>query len=300
MHDSIEWPDYYDHVNRTDLHRFFDRYLKGVQNGWEDTSVVRARVIDTAKALPNTGELITAKSFPPGPQESGSLSLFFDASRKILSPTYPTPCAVHYDHPKGQIAFEHKFLDDTILFGPIEMQLALSLAGTPDADVFVYIEKVLSDGVRVGEQLVVPFEKGWQTSILSTLHWTRLAYGTTKGAHFSGPRGCIRLSRRHQDTAHMVPGLPIMDMTREAEALQEGQVMVVNPPVVPIGMRFWRGESVRVRISAVDERALPPMDRATLTVEGIEELNKTGSVTVHCGGKNFESSSWVKLPVYVG
>lgn len=28
VHDTIEWPDYYDSLHQTDLHRFFDRYLK--------------------------------------------------------------------------------------------------------------------------------------------------------------------------------------------------------------------------------------------------------------------------------
>lgn len=300
VHDSIEWPDYYDHVNRTDLHRFFDRYLKGVENGWESTPPVRARIIDTAEPLPKTGEAITAKSFPPGTEESRTLTFFFDATRGILSPTYPMQSKACYSHPTGKIAFEHKFLDDTILFGPIEMQLALSLSDATDADVFIYIEKVLSDGVRVGEQLVIPFEKGWQTSILSTLHWSRLAYSTTKGAHFMGPRGCVRLSRRFEETANAVPGLPTMDMTKEPEPVPDCEVLVVRPPIVPIGMRFWKNERVRVRISAVDERALPPMDRATLTVEGIEEMNKEGSVTLFCGGEDSAKSSWVKVPEFVG
>lgn len=227
--------------------------------------------------------------------------LFFDAARSALSTTYPTLSEARYSHPIGQIAFEHKFLNDTILFGPIEMQLALSLSGgATDADVFIYIEKVLSDGVRVGEQLVIPFEKGWQTSILSTLHWSRLAYSTTKGAHFSGPRGCIRLSRRCEDTANVVPGMPIMDMTKEPVTVPDEEVLVVRPPVVPVGMRFWKNERVRVRISAVDERALPPMDRATLTVESIEEMNKAGSVILHCGGEDSAKSSWVRLPELIG
>lgn len=29
IHDSQEWPDYYDEANREDLRRFFDRFLKG-------------------------------------------------------------------------------------------------------------------------------------------------------------------------------------------------------------------------------------------------------------------------------
>jgi uncharacterized protein len=34
IHNSQEWPDYYDEENREDLRRFFDHYLKDDENGW--------------------------------------------------------------------------------------------------------------------------------------------------------------------------------------------------------------------------------------------------------------------------
>ena len=37
VHNSQEWPDYYDPANSEDLRRFYDRYLKDIQNGWEQT-----------------------------------------------------------------------------------------------------------------------------------------------------------------------------------------------------------------------------------------------------------------------
>ena len=41
IHNTQEWPDYYDEANVEDLRRFFDHYLKGVDNGWEQTPRVR-------------------------------------------------------------------------------------------------------------------------------------------------------------------------------------------------------------------------------------------------------------------
>ena len=46
IHNSQEWPDYYDEANVEDLCRFFDRYLKDVDNGWEATPRVRYAVHD--------------------------------------------------------------------------------------------------------------------------------------------------------------------------------------------------------------------------------------------------------------
>jgi predicted acyl esterase len=44
IHNTGEWDDYYNEAHTEDLRKFFDRYLKGVDNGWEDTPRVRVSV----------------------------------------------------------------------------------------------------------------------------------------------------------------------------------------------------------------------------------------------------------------
>ncbi|WP_196768103.1 hypothetical protein, partial [Streptobacillus moniliformis] len=46
IHSTQEWPDYYDEANIEDLRRFFDHYLKGDDNGWEQTPRVRYSLLD--------------------------------------------------------------------------------------------------------------------------------------------------------------------------------------------------------------------------------------------------------------
>ena len=46
IHREFEWPDTYAWWNQEDLKRFFDRYLKGIRNGWELTPRVRIEVMD--------------------------------------------------------------------------------------------------------------------------------------------------------------------------------------------------------------------------------------------------------------
>ncbi len=46
IHREFEWPDTYAWWNLEDLKRFFDRYLKGIRNGWELTPRVRIEVMD--------------------------------------------------------------------------------------------------------------------------------------------------------------------------------------------------------------------------------------------------------------
>ncbi|MDO4344249.1 MAG: CocE/NonD family hydrolase, partial [Eubacteriales bacterium] len=62
IHNSTEWVDFYRKENQQDLMKFFDRYLKGAENGWEETPAVRYTVLNPGgeDAVGLTGE-----AFPP-------------------------------------------------------------------------------------------------------------------------------------------------------------------------------------------------------------------------------------------
>jgi len=62
IHNTQEWPDYYDEANIEDLRCFFDHYLKDVDNSWEQTPRVRYSVLD----LQGGDEVaVPAGAFPP-------------------------------------------------------------------------------------------------------------------------------------------------------------------------------------------------------------------------------------------
>jgi predicted acyl esterase len=46
VHNTHEWPDFYEQKHIEELRRFFDHYLLGADNGWESTPRVRLSVID--------------------------------------------------------------------------------------------------------------------------------------------------------------------------------------------------------------------------------------------------------------
>ena len=41
IHDNLEWQDYYEPKYVEERLRFFDYYMKGIDNGWKDTPTVR-------------------------------------------------------------------------------------------------------------------------------------------------------------------------------------------------------------------------------------------------------------------
>ena len=63
VHNTMEWPDFYEPAHQDDLRRFFDRYLRGLTNGWESTPRVRLTVLD-----PGRGDTVDrpGEAFPLG------------------------------------------------------------------------------------------------------------------------------------------------------------------------------------------------------------------------------------------
>ena len=45
IHDTQEWYDLYQPATNDELQRFFDRYTKGIDNGWEKTPNVRVSLL---------------------------------------------------------------------------------------------------------------------------------------------------------------------------------------------------------------------------------------------------------------
>lgn len=96
-HDNQEWPDYYDPSNVEDLRRFFDRYLKDIDNDWERTPIVRANLIDTGNPAPKTGQRIIASSFPSKEIQNKILSFDVSSQVPVLSPTPPPLSKLSYN-----------------------------------------------------------------------------------------------------------------------------------------------------------------------------------------------------------
>nr|WP_237330978.1 CocE/NonD family hydrolase [Streptomyces sp. BA2] len=79
VHNSQEWPDYYDEANVEDLRRFFDHVLKGEDNGWEQTPRVRYSLLDL-----QGGDRVNvpADQFPPA--DVTSTKYYLDGRTRTL------------------------------------------------------------------------------------------------------------------------------------------------------------------------------------------------------------------------
>ncbi len=275
VHNTQEWPDYYDEANVEDLRRFFDHYVKGVDNGWETTPRVRYAVLDLAGG---DEVAVAADSFPPA--GTTATRFYLDAATRALTPASPYGAAeatyVVGASPEA-VSFLTRFEQETVLVGYPTAHLFVEARGADDLDLFVLVQKL----DRWGTPLQA-FTVANQTARAHDL--------TDHGAtilRYKGSDGRLRVSARHLDAALTTDDVPAHTFDR-VEKLSPGEVAEVDIDLFPVGLRFHPGEQLRFVVSS--------RNLLGTLMPGIREYvgANSGTHVVHTGG---EHASYLQLPV---
>ncbi len=198
--------------------RFMDRYVRGVENGFEHGPRVRAFVMGenawrTGDTLPLPGTRLVPFYFaaggrlasrPPGPDSrAGSSAFVSDPAHPVLDPYADAAGAHDYRSLAGRpdtLVFETERLTESLrVVGAIGTEIYLS-ADAPDADLWVKLEDVAPDGTA----------------------WNLSSPGTD----------VLRVSDREGGAA---PGL-----------LSPGEIVPMRLPNLRTGNLFARGHRIRV------------------------------------------------------
>ena len=275
IHDSQEWPDYYDMHNTEERKKFFDRYLKDEQNGWEETPAVRYAVLDL-EGDNKTG--IVADEFPP--KEAVYEKLYLDGTTRSLKDEAPEKeMALRYS-PDGlpvRVSFQKTFDKTTRFVGYPKIKLYTEVEGYDDMDVFVWVQKLDKRGNILSES-VVP-NNG------AALHdFTQDGASTLR---YKGVHGRLRASMRHLDPERSTNICPYYSFS-QIDKLLPGQVAELDIILSPIGMVFYPGETMRVVVSTKDE-----IGSIMPGTPGCIPDNK-GTHILHVGG---QYPSYIQLPV---
>jgi predicted acyl esterase len=132
-----EWNDQYDPVNQKDVLLFFDRYLKGIQNGWEKTPTVRLTVINPG----GSDEVNRPEThWPPARTEYRKFYLDARSGKLDLKPAAKASSA-KYDAETGQAVFTVTFAEETRIIGYPKLRLWVEAGGAKDMDLFVTVQK---------------------------------------------------------------------------------------------------------------------------------------------------------------
>lgn len=241
IHNSHEWPDFYDPASKEDLRRFFDRYLRGIDNAWEKTPPVRMAVLD-----PGHSDVVDRVEASYPPPRATTRELFLDAANHALADTPSgAPATTGYLLADGrpQIDFAYRFTRDTEVVGAPRLKLWVSVEGHDDADLFVYVQKLDRSGRQTWHQLVtlgLPFAR----VLLPLVH--RLGVKAVGLGFYGGPHGVLRVSRRGIESVDSTEALLGL---RTESRLAPGELVEAEIPLWPTAMRWHAGEQLRLRIS---------------------------------------------------
>ncbi len=275
IHNTQEWPDYYDEANVEDLRRFFDHFLKGEDNGWDQTPRVRYALLDL-KGGDQTG--VPADTFPP--EGVAPTKFYLDGRARTLTTTAPADDAeatyAVASNPNA-VSFLTRFADETVLVGYPKAHLWVEGRDADDMDLFVLMQKLDAYGTPL-QAFTVPNQSAMAHDLTD--------HGATV-LRYKGSDGRLRVSARHLDQKLSTPDVPAHSFDR-VEKLSSGEIVDVEIDLLPLGLTFHPGEQLRFVISS--------RNLLGTLMPGIREYAgaNTGRHVIHTGGQH---ASYLQLPV---
>lgn len=249
VHNTQEWPDFYEHRNVEDLRRFFDHFLRDIDNDWGRTPAVRMSVLDPG----HSDEVERVEdAFPP--KRTRERVFHLDAASRTLSDEPTASASVGYPvgtTAAGRVDFLHRFDRDTEIVGHPLVTLWVEAEGHDDMDLYVYLKKLDAKGRELFHQhltLGLPLARTWMPLA------RRAGVEAVQRAFFGGADGMLRVSRRGLDPGHP-QDLPQLALRTERK-LTPGEIVRVEVPIWPIAMRWHRGEQLSLTIA--DRSLVPP------------------------------------------
>lgn len=273
-----EWPDYYSEKGQQERLKFFDHYLKGIDNGWENTPVVQYSLMDMAG---NNVNGLPSETFPP--EGTSYKKLFLNGGARIMAgfstpANIPSPVpSVHTPPLVPQASFLYTAEERTELVGYPKLKLWAETKDTDDMDIFVLVQKMDQSG-NVMKEITIPNKS-------ARIH-DNGDYGATVTV-YPGTSGILRLSMRHLDEEKTTDINPAYTFDR-SEKLASGEIVPVEVELAPIGLVMNPGESLRLIVSTRNILgAMMPLNKPYVP------QNK-GSLVIHSGG---QYDSYLQIPV---
>lgn len=223
IHGRKEWETYYARESLEQQKDFFDYYLKGIKNDWQDTPTVSYEVRDKFYQ----GQTKSSSNYPLPNTEA--TPLYLDGQNMTLSTSkIKDVTKVSYNseaEDNDEVRFSKTFEEDTELTGNMKLKLWISADNADDMDLFAGIKKVNRQGGEVNFPDFNHIEHGQVAT------------------------GWLRVSHRELDNAKSTPLQPWH--SHESEHKLNGDELVpVEIEILPSGTLFKKGESIQVVVKA--------------------------------------------------
>ena len=277
-HGGRKWERFYSEDGLAYQKKFFDHYLKGVQNGWQDTPRIRLEVRETRDEYNVRFE----NEFPLA--HTQYKKLYLNARDGSLGPQSAKNGKMIYNSTQGgDASFGITFNEDAELTGYMKVKLWVSAEEADDMDLFVMVKKFGG-----------PCDADSPTcqSLEEVVGKDRIAKGNEvpfrgMNGHYSDmvARGQMRVSQRELDEKLSTSWQPVQKFQGEKK-LTPGEIVPVEIALLPSSTLFRKGESLRLYIQGHS-----PVDHPLLFYDWV--INK-GKHVIYTGG---HYDSYLQIPV---
>lgn len=249
-HRSGKWCTYYSAGALAAQERFFEHFLKGVDNGMDAQPPVRLEVREDRDTV---REVRHEASWPPSGVRWTELFLGGDGRLSEAAPG--ADGELSFATARERASWVWRLPRDLELSGPMALRLRVSLDGATDANLFAAVEK-WRDG------RFVPFEGSY-------------GFGFDRVT-----TGWLKLSQRRLDEQLSRPFEPV-HRDDERVPLAPSEVVEAELALGPSATFFRAGEEIRLVLGG---RWLHPRNPITGQFPAAYEPSPDCSVRIHCGG----------------
>lgn len=239
IHDTQEWIDIADPASVADLRRFFDRFLKGERNGWEQTPRVRYSILDPG------GKDVVDIAAPAWPlPDVATIEFQLDANdRSLRMQAAGGAGTAVYDATSKSDAARFSFVADRemTLFGAMNLHLTIETDAGDDLDVFAAVYKENAQGKRLHH--ITLRAPGAQAFVRSLERDGKLPAAVS----YTGPVGRLRASHRALDAAKSTALVPVHRHADE-QRVAAGTPVDLQIGLWPTAMRLHAGERLVLEI----------------------------------------------------
>ena len=245
-HGGKKWEVYYSEEALAVQTAFFDHFLKGQQNGFDQIPPVRLEVRETKEKytvryasdwpLPNT-------DYRP---------LYLDAANSRLGyEPVEAEATASYVSTEGSLTFQYIFEQDTEISGNMALRLWVSTLAGEDMDLFIAVQK----RNRRGELVFFNGMAGYEQGPVSL--------------------GWLRVSQRQLDPARSTPAQPVL-LHAAAAPVTPGEKVAVDIEILPSSTLFRKGEVLELVVQGTDTFKHAKMAHGYSVNQGVHRLHTGG------------------------
>lgn len=252
-HGWEKWAEFYSPEALDYQKRFFDYFLKGIDNGWMEEPHVRLETLDTHYTHTNRYENewpIARTEYTPLYLDANTGTLNFDEVTEEGNVTYDSTVTW------SRASFDVTFDQDTEVTGHIKLKLWVSPEDLDDMDIFVELRKLNVNGT------VVWFE----------------------GCHAPGRNpvalGWLRLSNRELNETWSTPWQPVYEFGAP-QKVTPGEIVPCEIEIYPTSTLFHAGETLRLIVSGKYLVMTGEVDNPWWAFDDLNE----GEHTIYTGGQ---------------